>query len=169
MEASAARPVRTLAAGDEISVGFPGAPELNSKRKIQPDGSVSLPTVGDVPAAGSSIPQLRSRLIALYRPHLRNPDAIIALESAAAGIYVSGEVVRPGKVALERPMTALEAVMEAGGFSELANTSKVSVIRNEGGVQRRFELNMKDTLSGYGTRPFYLRPYDVVHVRQSVW
>ena len=49
-EAYVSKPSGNLAPGDEISVTFSGAPELNTKQKIQPNGKVSLPTVGDVTA-----------------------------------------------------------------------------------------------------------------------
>lgn len=168
-EVSASRPSGNLAAGDQISVSFSGAPELNTKQKIQPNGRVSLPTVGDVYAAGKTINNLQASLTSLYQPHLQDPTVVVSLESAAAGVYLSGQVLRPGKIPLDRPMTALEAVMEAGGFTPLANPKKVTVVRNQNGKQRRYVLNLKNALTGAESSPFYVRPYDVIHVSQSVW
>ena len=93
----------------------------------------------------------------------------VAIEQPAATVYVSGAVNSPGKVPLDRSITALEAVMEVGGFARVANPKKVYVIRNEGGKQRRYPINLKDPLSGYDSPAFYLRPYDVVFVEQSNW
>ncbi len=168
-EAYTSKPSGNLAPGDEISVSFSGAPELNTKQKIQPNGKVSLPTVGDVSAAGRSINSLQASLTSMYQPHLQDPTVVVSLESAAAGVYVSGEVLRPGKVPLDRPMTALEAVMEAGGFSKFANPKQVIVIRKQNGRQQRYVLNMNDTLSGMESSPFYVRPFDVIYVKQSAW
>jgi polysaccharide export outer membrane protein len=168
-EASVARPSGNLAAGDEISVSFSGAPELNTKQKIQPNGKVSLPTVGDVTAAGRTINGLQESLTSLYQAHLQDPTVVVSLESAAAGVYVSGEVLRPGKIPLDRPMTALEAVMEAGGFTKFANPKQVIVVRNQKGKQQRYVLNMNDALTGMDSSPFYVRPFDVIYVKQSVW
>ncbi len=168
-EAYASKPSGNLAPGDEISVTFSGAPELNTKQKIQPNGKVSLPTVGDVSAAGRSINSLQSTLTSLYQPHLQDPTVVVSLETASAGVYVSGEVLRAGKIPLDRPMTALEAVMEAGGFTKFANPKQVIVIRKQGGKQQRYVLNMNDALAGYESSPFYVRPFDVIYVKQSVW
>lgn len=168
-EAAASRPSGTLAPGDEISVTFSGAPELSTKQKIQANGKVSLPTIGDVSASGRSITSFQSQLTSMYQPHLQDPTVIVSLESAAAGVYVSGEVLRPGKIPLDRPMTALEAVMEAGGFTKFANPKQVIVVRNEKGINQRYVLNMNDALSGVDSRPFYVRPFDVLYVRQSAW
>jgi polysaccharide export outer membrane protein len=168
-EAAASKPSGTLAPGDEITVVFSGAPELNTKQKIQANGKVSLPTIGDVSAAGRTITSFQSQLASMYQPHLQDPTVLVSLESAAAGVYVSGEVLRPGKIPLDRPMTALEAVMEAGGFTKFANPKQVIVVRNEGGKNQRYVLNMNDALSGAESRPFYVRPFDVLYVRQSAW
>ncbi|RYD46653.1 MAG: hypothetical protein EOP85_07020 [Verrucomicrobiaceae bacterium] len=169
-EVSRSRPSSTLAAGDEISVTFSGAPELNTKQKIQPNGKVSMPApVGDVSAAGKSITSFQAQLTSLYGPHLQDPTVIVSLEAASAGVYVSGEVLRPGKIPLDRPMTALEAVMEAGGFTKFANPKQVIVVRNQGGRNQRYVLNMNDALSGAESSPFYVRTYDVIYVKQSNW
>jgi polysaccharide biosynthesis/export protein len=168
-EAAASRPSGALAPGDEISVMFSGAPELNTKQKVQANGKVSLPTIGDVSASGRSITSFQSQLTSMYQAHLQDPTVIVSLESAAAGVYVSGEVLRPGKIPLDRPMTALEAVMEAGGFTKFANPKQVIVVRNEKGRNQRYVLNMNDALTGVDSRPFYVRPFDVIYVRQSAW
>ncbi|MGD7652947.1 MAG: polysaccharide biosynthesis/export family protein [Verrucomicrobiales bacterium] len=169
VEVYRSRPSTTLAPGDTINVTFSGAPELNTTQKIQTNGKVSLPTIGDVNASGRTITGLQSSLTSLYQPHLQDPTVVVALESAAAGVYVSGEVLNPGKVALDRPMTALEAIMESGGFSKFANPKKVYVVRNEGGKNKRYVLNMDDALSGMNSSAFYVRPYDVIYVKQSAW
>lgn len=168
-EAAASRPSATLAPGDEISLSFSGAPELNTKQKIQANGKVSLPTIGDVSASGRSVTSFQSQLTSMYQPHLQDPNVVVSLQSASAGVYVSGEVLRPGKIPLDRPMTALEAVMEAGGFTKFANPKQVIVVRNEGGKNQRYVLNMNDALNGMESRPFYVRPFDVLYVRQSTW
>lgn len=168
-EVSRSKPNATLAAGDEINVAFSGAPELNVKQKIQPNGKVSLPTIGDVSAAGKSLTSFQGELTSRYQPHLQDPTVIVSVEEAASGVYVSGEVLRPGKIPLDRPMTALEAVMEAGGFTKFANPKQVIVVRNEGGKNQRYVLNMNDALYGADSSPFYVRTYDVIYVKQSNW
>ncbi len=169
VEAYRSKPSATLAAGDEINVAFPGAPELNSKQKIQVNGKVSLPTIGDVSAVGKSITGFQAELTSRYQPHFQDPTVIVSVETAAAGVYVSGEVLRPGKIPLDRPMTALEAIMECGGFSKLANPRQVIIVRNENGKCQRYVLNMNEALYGTDSSSFYVRVYDVIYVKQSNW
>jgi len=168
-EAFTARPGSTLAVGDVIRVTYPGAPELNLSQKIQPNAQVHLPTIGSVTAVGKTLGSLQAQLTKMYEPHLQDPGVVVTLEAPAAAVYVAGEVGRPGKVPLDRSMTALEAIMECGGFSRLANPKQVFVIRTEKGQQRRYPLNLADPLAGVESRAFYLRPYDVIYVKQSVW
>ena len=168
-EAYRSKPNATLAAGDEIKVAFSGAPELNVQQKIQANGKVSLPTIGDVSAVGKSITGFQSELTSRYQPHLQDPGVTVSVETAAAGVYVSGEVLRPGKIPLDRPMTALEAVMECGGFTKFANPKQVIVVRNQGGRSQRYVLNMNEALYGTDSSPFYVRTYDVIYVKQSNW
>lgn len=162
-------PSGTLAVGDVLRFTYAGAPEFNQSQKIQPDGRVSLPTVGNIKASGRSVSSLQATLTELYTPSLNDPTVVVAVEAPASAVYVSGEVGRPGKLPLDRQLTALEAVMEAGGFSKLANPKQVFVIRTEGGKQKRYALNLNDTLSGLETQPFYLRPFDVIYVQRSNW
>ena len=168
-EAYVSKPSGNLAPGDEILVTFSGASELNTKQKIQPNGQVSLPTIGAVHAAGKTITGLQQQLTSLYQPHLQDPTVVVCLAGAAAGVYVSGEVLRAGKIPLDRPMTALEAVMEAGGFTKQANPKQVFIVRNHDGKSQRYVLNMKQALYGTESIPFYVRAYDVIYVKESSW
>jgi len=76
--------------------------------------------------------------------------------------------LRPGKVLSERPLTALEAIMEAGGFDYTkADQKGVAVIRHEGGATQRYKLNLKNELAGGGSQPFALKPYDIIYVPEK--
>jgi protein involved in polysaccharide export with SLBB domain len=77
---------------------------------------------------------------------------------------VNGEVLSPGKVVLDRPMTVYEVVMESGGFSQVANAKKVILTRQEGGKLARRELDMK---SGTDSASIYVKPFDTITVSQS--
>lgn len=164
-----ATPKSTMSVGDQVSFTFPGAPEYNQVQKIQPDGRVGLPMVGMVTAAGRTPSALQSSLTSSYEEHLNDPTVFVSVSQPAAAVYVSGEVLSPGKVPLSRPISAFEAVMETGGFSKLANPKKVYIIRTENEQQKRYVLNLSDPISGVESQAFYLRPYDVVFVERSNW
>jgi polysaccharide export outer membrane protein len=154
-----------LAVGDAVRLTFPGAPEMSQVQKVRPDGKISLPLLGEVQAGGKQIGELQGELGRLYKEQLKNSEVIVTLEGRELAVYVSGAVNKPGKVLLDRPMTMLEAIMEAGGPSEMANMSNVVLIRNGNGKHNTQTFNLKPALKGQPTDAFTLRPYDMIQVR----
>ena len=158
----------TLQEGDDLKISFPGSPSLDTTQQIRRDGKISLPLVGEVQAAGETPDDLQKNLINLYAPQISSKEVIVTVESSAFPVYVTGCVIRPGKISSDKPMTALEAVMEAGGFDyEKANLRNVRVIRSENGVSKSYTLNLKLALNGNEDKPFYLKPSDIVYVPEK--
>jgi protein involved in polysaccharide export with SLBB domain len=154
-----------LSAGDTIRVSFTTAPELNQSEKIESDGRVSLPMIGQVYATGKTTGQLQEELTNLYKPQLQNSEVIVTLETVAIPVVVSGEVQKPGKVVFERPATVLEAIMEAGGFSAYGDPKKIAVIRQVNGVQHTQIVDVSGVLHGKPGRVMYVSAGDVIYVR----
>lgn len=158
-------PSGALAPGDVVKVVFPGAPEFNQAQKIRADGKMSLPVVGEISAAGKRLAELQDELTRLYKPELKNPEVLVSLEASSLPIYVNGAVARPGRVSLDRPMTLLEAIMEAGGVSNIGTLNGVRVIRNSNGQHYTQSFNLSSALKGRSKiEVFYLKPYDMIFV-----
>lgn len=167
--ASTNSPVATdkllLREGDAIRIVFPGAPNLNTLAAIRRDGKITVPLIGEVHAAGLAPTDLEKRLLDLYGPQLQTKEVTVSLESSAFAVYVVGAVLRPGKIVSERPLSALEAIMEAGGFDQTrANLKKIRVIRYFQGKPEYHTLDMKGILAGRGTGAFALRPADILFI-----
>lgn len=163
-------PVETpllLAAGDVIRLTFPGAPELNQSQKIRADGRISLPMVGEVGAAGKRPLDLQSELKALFTTQLQNSEVVVTLEAGAVPVFLSGAVMRPGRMVFDRPTNLLEVITEAGGFSPQANLRKIRIIRLVNGEHQSQIVDMKPALSGKTAKPFYVRPNDIIHVGEN--
>lgn len=169
-EQAAVQPSVVLAAGDIVRIVLPGAPELSQSQKVRPDGRIGMPLIGEVDAAGKSITGLQETLAGLYKTKLQNAAVVVSLEMTAAAIYISGAVNKPGKIMLERPMTALEAIMEAGGFTPgLANPKKVILVRKDGGQHRTQVLDLSPALRNEQTSATFLKPYDVLVVPERMF
>jgi len=155
-----------LREGDTIRVNFPGAPNLNAVQAIRRDGKVSLSLVGEVQAAGKTPSALEKELIDLYGPQLQVKEVNVSLESSAFPVYVTGAVLRPGKIMSDRPLKLLEAIMEAGGFDYTkANTKGVRVIRGN----EHFQVNLREVLDGKQADTFNLKPSDIVYVPERFY
>ena len=151
--------------GDVLLIAFPAATNLNTVVRIPMDGAFELPFTRPIKAAGRTPQQLQQEILEAYGEQLQMKEVNVTVMSSAAAIYVSGAVLRPGKVALTRPLTALEAVMEAGGFDNTrAKPGQVLVIRREGDQQVTMKIDLKRVLRGTDIDSFYLRPSDIVHV-----
>jgi polysaccharide export outer membrane protein len=157
-----------LREGDSVKVSFPGSPNLDTTQQIRRDGKIVLSLVGEVTAAGMTPADLEKSLKSLYAPQLVSKEVTVTVVSSTFPVFVTGAVVRPGKVMSDHPITALEAVMESGGFDYAkANLSAVTVIRNEGGHLKNYTLNLKLVMMGRQSTPFYLKPADIVYVSEK--
>jgi protein involved in polysaccharide export with SLBB domain len=154
-----------LREGDVLNISFPGSPTLNSTQVIRRDGKINLPLIGDVDAAGMTPKALEIKLVDLYAPQLSSKQVTVQVQSSSFPFYVTGMVLHPGKILSDHPITALEAVMEAGGFDySKADLKDVTVIRRENNVMKNYKLNLKAVLDGRETNPFYIKPDDIVYV-----
>ena len=157
----------TLVAGDVVKLSFPGAPDLNQSQKIRTDGKINLPLIGEVDAAGRSISKLQEELASRYKPQVKDSTVIVTLESSVTQVVVSGAVSKPAKLVFDRPTTVFQAIMEAGGTTEYGSMKNVHLVRLVNGQQRTLILDLRPTLGGAATRPFYVRDGDVIYIPQT--
>ena len=124
--------------------------------------------VGEVMAAGLTPGDLEKELLKVYSSQLLSKEVTVTVVSSSIPVFVTGAVIRPGKVISDHPISALEAIMEAGGFDRTkADMKAVVVIRQEGGQTRNYTLNLKLVLEGKQSEPFYLKPSDIVYVPEK--
>ena len=159
-----------LIEGDALSITFPSSPDLNTTQRIRRDGKIDLKTVGEFPAAGKTPADLEKEILKLYEKDLVLKEVSVILQSSSYPVFVTGSVMHPGKLMAERPMSALEAIMEAGGFDNAkANMQRVVILRNEEGQLKHYVLNLKAVLDGKSKQVFYLRPNDIVYIPEKVF
>lgn len=119
-----------LQPGDVIEVQFRYSPEFNQTVTVQPDGYVSLEIGGDLKVAGLTVEQTREAILRKASTRLQDPVANIILKEFQRPYFVvSGEVNTPGKIEMRERVTALQAIMLAGGMKEAARSSQVVVFR----------------------------------------
>ncbi|HKW30130.1 MAG TPA: polysaccharide biosynthesis/export family protein [Verrucomicrobiae bacterium] len=158
----------TLREGDILKITFPGSPNLNNVQQIRTDGKITLTLVGEVQAAGMTPVDLQKKLMDLYASQLTSKEVTVEVQSSSFPVYVTGAVLRPGKISSNHPITALEAIMEAGGFDYIkANLKNVEVIRQEGNRTKNYRLNLKLVMDGKVSEPFYMKPADIIYVPEK--
>lgn len=136
-EASQLPETQTLREGDTLKISFPGAPNLDTTQQIRRDGRITMSMVGEVMAAGLTPDALEKELLKGYSSQLLSKEVTVTVVSSSISVFVTGAVIRPGKVVSDHPISALEAIMETGGFDSVkADMKAVVVIRQEGGEPR---------------------------------
>jgi len=160
----------TLREGDVLRISFPANANLNTTQPVRRDGMISMPLVGEMKAAGKTPKELEKDLVEAYSTQLLSKSVTVEVQSSTYPVYVSGAVLRPGKVVFDHPVTVLEAIMEAGGPDYMrANLKAVTVTRLEAGQFKTYTLNVKQMLEGKQVKPFYLKPSDIVKVPERLW
>ena len=160
--------VLVLHEGDDVRISFPGAPNLDSTQRVRTDGRITLSIVGEVVAAGLTPSELEQKLLELYASDLVSKEVSVTVISSNFTVFVTGAVLSPGKITSDHPLSALEAVMEAGGFDMTrADMQAVRVVRIHEGVTRNFVVNLKSALEGGQSRPFHLKRSDIVYVPEK--
>lgn len=165
----------TLQPGDRVNITFLYWPEFNADQIIRPDGKITLALVNDVDAAGLRPIELRERLLGLYESKLKRPEITVVAEMQEnRRVFVGGEVniFRNTDGLVQIPlvgrMTALMAVMQAGGFrNESAQLRNVVIVRRIGDTQYARTIDMRTTFKNGESDPFYLQPDDIVFVPRT--
>ena len=157
-----------LREGDTLRISFPGAPSLDTIQTIRRDGKITLDMVGEIKAAGLTPPGLVQQLLKAYGDQLVVKEATVTVQTSVFVVYVTGAVLRPGKLVSDRVETPLEAVIEAGIDPAKSNLKKIVVIReNMNGQTEHFNLNLDDVIKGKPTVPFTLKSMDKIYVPEK--
>ncbi len=154
---------------DELDIKFFFNPELNETVFVRPDGKISLQLIDDVQAAGLTPSELDQKLTQLYAQELRKPEVTVIVKSfMGQRVYVGGEVGTPGLINLAAGMTALQAVINAGGFLDTAKPDGAIVIRKgRDNSPIPIGVDLKAAIDGATEGDILLQPSDVVYVPKT--
>jgi polysaccharide export outer membrane protein len=120
-----------LGPGDTVEIVFFGDTELSRTVIIKPDGTISLPLIGEVKAAGMTTTQLSAHLVKLYSKYKKAPSIAVGVrEFRVDRFYILGQVGRPGDYQIRPGIGILELLASAGGPTNRADLAKAVIIRN---------------------------------------
>lgn len=158
-----------IQAGDTLAIRFPNKPELDETVIVRPDGRISLPSVNSVISEGKTPEALSAELAERFAEFVNRPEPVVIVkevirqqyyangqlirnqyadlrgvvilsEAAPRHIYVGGEVVRPGMIPINGPVTALQAILMSGGNKKTAEMKQVAIIRKSSSNQAQLIL-----------------------------
>ncbi len=162
-----------LSANDLIKMSVFEEADLETTVRISSDGTVTVPLIGSVKVAGKT-PQAAASLVReLYaKDYLVNPQVnLTVMEYSKRRFIILGQVQRPGTFDMpdRDSVTLLQAVGMAGGYSRIADPSKITVKRNSNGKEAVIKINGKRMASGEENVNFEVVPGDIISVGESLF
>jgi polysaccharide export outer membrane protein len=147
----ALRPVRgatspdyAIGAEDVLSISVWEHPELSRTAAVQANGRISIPPLGDVPAAGTTTTalarDLESRIYNTLRATTQVTVSVIAFNSQK--VYLAGAVQNPGRYTFETLPNLVDLLGMTGGLSPQADLTHVRVLRQEGGSTQTLSVDL---------------------------
>ncbi len=133
---------------------------------VHSDGTIFYPYVGEVKVAGLKVTEIRDILRKELAKYIATPQVDVTVASfRSKRVYLTGELKQPGTQPITNvPLTLLEAVSNAGGLTDAADWTNVSLTRN--GETKRYSL--RDLYRQGDTREnLLLRPNDIIHVARN--
>lgn len=157
-----------LEPGDVLRIKFIYQPEMDVKVQVDPDGNIAIPGVGELQARGKTAEELATDVETLSSTNLRDPEVtVIVAELGPRKIYVGGEVRLPGPVPYRVGMTPMQAIMDRGGFTEVARIDSVLHVTSKGTSVEASRLDFSGELKSGTPELSTLAVNDVIYVPRT--
>lgn len=159
--------------GDTLSLDYRLSPELNQTATIGPDGFVDLSVAGTVRLSGLTLKQAHDLIIERDSLRLNAPELNLQLKDFQHPyVMVAGQVLTPGKIEMREDMTALQAIMLAGGFKDSARETKIVVFRRLSGNTGMAEVMQLNLHRIHQTKQLEqdlpLEPGDIIYIPENM-
>jgi polysaccharide export outer membrane protein len=134
-----------IGAEDVLAISVWHEAELTRQVVVRPDGKITIPLVGELTAAGLTLPQLNSAITEGLKKYIITPEVNVSVQAVnSKKYYIQGEVLKPGPYPLVVPTTVMEGLANAGGFRDFANLKKITILRGN----ERLRFNYKEVRAG---------------------
>lgn len=132
-----------VGSGDLLEISLYGTQDFHQEIRVGPTGDVVLPLIGSTHVAGltpeAAATAIHNKLV--EGNFYKDPQvSVLVKDYATAGIYVLGEVQRPGFYSILKASTLLQAIALAGGTTPKAGRS--ATISNPKRDPREFSANL---------------------------
>lgn len=135
---------------------------------VDSNGNIDFPVIGILNVQGMT----REEIAAYIKNELQSQDLVkdpvVTVEFMNLSIDVIGEVNNPGRYNIDKDnITILDALSLAGDLTIYGNRDNVLVLRNEGGRQRVYGIDLCSANRLYSSPAYYLQQNDVVYVEPN--
>lgn len=143
-----------LGVGDKVKLTVYGEADLSGDYEVGSTGVISLPLVGDIPAAGATARSFEQAVrTKLSQGYLRDPR-VSAQVANYRPFFILGEVTKPGSYPYVNGMTVVNAIALAGGYTYRADRKGIMIKRTNDPEKKEVPIAEEETVM----------PGDVLHV-----
>jgi polysaccharide export outer membrane protein len=124
-------------------------PELSTEAVVRPDGTITLPVIGELKAAGRTAADLQKEATTRAAPLVN--DVVVTVAVAEVNSYrftVAGNVEHPGLFTSRYYVTISDAIALAGGPNRYATTDAIEIVRNGPRGVERLRVDYDHVLAG---------------------
>lgn len=154
---------------DNVEIRVFREDDLTTEGQLSSDGSIIMPLIGKVRLEGLTTQQAAALVAAKLRDgYLVRPEVSVSIGARLRRtVTILGQTQNPGvfEIPPHRQLTLVEAIGLAGGATRIANTKKITLKRNDGGVRI---VNLKDITNGKG-KDIPLKDGDIVTIPESLF
>jgi polysaccharide export outer membrane protein len=137
-----------IGSGDSLTINVWQNADLSTGALVRPDGTITMPLVGDIKVAGRTPSQVRDEITKRISQYVKAEAAIVTVAVSAVASYrftVTGNVANPGSFQSQFYVSVADALAMAGGPTRFADTDNIEVVRQGGdGKMRRIPVSYDD-------------------------
>ncbi|MGH7933812.1 MAG: polysaccharide biosynthesis/export family protein [Candidatus Binataceae bacterium] len=116
---------------DVLNITVWREPQLSGKTLVASDGTITVPLIGTVPAAGMTCEALQNKLHARLTKYTLEPNVTVRLlEPRSHVFYALGQVRKPGMFQLRADEVLSQGLAQAGGFTDFADPGEIKIFRH---------------------------------------
>ena len=157
-----------LFSGDDLRVKFEFHPEHDTRVVVRPDGKISLDATGEIQAAGLTTKELEEAIKVKSSDRLREPEVtVIVVQLGERKVWVGGQVRAPGFVSFYPGLTASQAIMNCGGFTDTAEIKSVLHISQADAGYASTRVDLTDVIEYGAPDPVVLSANDQIFVPRT--
>jgi polysaccharide export outer membrane protein len=159
-----------LGVGDVVGINVWDQKDLNTESTIRPDGTITMPLVGDIKAVGETPTALKEKIKTQLANFLKmgaGNEVTVAVRSWRSYRFtINGEVTHPGVFTGDQYVTVAEALAMAGGVSRFARRDEIRLLRHDAkGTTREIPLDYDALASGKrNDMNIFVMPGDSIYV-----
>ena len=146
--------------------------DLETTGRVGKDGTIAFPLLGSAKIGGQTVPEATATMESLLREYLVKPQVSLEIVAYSKQRFtILGQVNKPGVVDMpdEASVNLLEAIGMAGGYTKIANPSKITIKRIVDGREAIIRIDARKILKDASSPTFQVLPGDTIMVGEAIF